>query len=165
MGARLDYSASPATTFSYYNFIGKENVSRNLRFFHGVGVKSTLGRKIVVQANADYGMQDKELGGTSRWYSFGLIGKAQPNPRLGVSARVEEFRDAEQVVIVTGSEAGFRGTTASLGADVTPLGSTRAMWRTEVRGTWNTDPVFPRRSNGEFSKNNYLLVSSFAVTF
>lgn len=164
-GLRLDYTATAATTVSYYNFIGKENPSRNLRIFNGVGLKTTVARNITLQANADYGMQDKEQGGRSKWYSAGVVAKFQPTSRIGISGRAEEFRDSDQVIIVTGTNNGFKGTTASVGVDVLPIGSNRAMWRNEVRGTWTTDPVFPRRSGDTMSRNNYLLVTSFGLTF
>ena len=165
VGVRLDFAATGATTLSYYNFIGKENSSRNLRIFNGVGLKATLARSFSLQANGDYGMQDKEQGGRSKWYSAGVIAKVQPNSRIGISGRVEEFRDSDQVIIVTGTDDGFSGTTASVGVDVLPLGSSRAMWRNELRGTWASSPVFPRRSGDSMSRNNYLLVTSFGLTF
>ena len=165
VGARLDLAVSPATIFSYYNFVGKENSTRNLRIFNGVGAKTTAIPGLTVQANADYGLQDKDNGGRSNWFSAVVIGKIQPSPMVGISGRVETYHDPDQVIIVTGTDAGFKGTAASLGLDMQPLGSTRAMWRNEVRGSWTSDPVFPSRDTGGVSAHNYLLVTSLAVTF
>lgn len=165
VGARLDFTATPATTISYYDFVGKENSTRNLRIFNGAGVKTTAIPGLTLQANVDYGIQDRENGGHSTWYSGALIAKVQATPVVGISGRVEEYRDPDQVIIVTGTDAGFKGTTASAGLDISPLGTSRVLWRNELRGTWTSAPVFPRSSATSFSNNNYLLVTSLALTF
>jgi hypothetical protein len=165
VGARLDLATTPNTTFSYYNFVGEENATSMLRIFNGVGVKTTAIPRVTFQANGDYGVQDKDGGGRSSWYSAGVIAKVQPTPAVGVSGRLETYRDPDQVIIVTGTEAGFKGETASIGLDVQPLGNARAMWRSELRGSWTTDPVFPARDTGGFAAHNYVVVTSLAVTF
>lgn len=165
VGLRLDFARTTATTISYYSHFGKENSSRSLRIFNGVGMKTTAIPGLTLQINGDYGIQEKEDGGDSRWYSGALIGKVQPTPQVGMSGRIEAYRDPDQVIIVTGTDAGFKGTTASFGVDISPLGSNRAMWRNEVRGSWTSDPVFPSRSTSGYSNDNYLLVTSMALTF
>ncbi len=70
------------------------------------------------------------------------------------------------MIVATGSPNGFKTTTASLGVDVSPLGPTRVLWRSELRGTWAADPVFPDRSAATgTSTSNTLLVTSLALTF
>ena len=165
VGARVDLAASSSTTFSYYNFAGKENAERTLRFFNGIGMKTSAIPGLTLQANGDYGMQDKPGGGRSRWYSAGVIAKVQPTPIVGVSGRLETYHDPDQVIMLTGTDAGFKGTIASLGLYVQPLGSSRAMWRSEARGSWTSDPVFPARNTRGFSAHNYVAVTSLAVTF
>jgi Putative beta-barrel porin-2, OmpL-like. bbp2 len=166
VGARLDYARSPSTTFSYYNFIGNEVSSSRLRVFNGVGFKSGLTPAFTLQGNFDYGTQQRALTGCDSWFSVGLIGKLQVTPVVGVSGRVERYQDPNQVIVVTGSPDGFKATTSSLGLDVSPLGNTRVLWRSELRGTWAGDPIFPNRSTSTgVSKSNTLLVTSLALTF
>jgi len=166
VGARLDYARSPSTTFSYYNFIGNEVSSSRLRVFNGVGFKSGLTPAFTLQGNFDYGTQQRALTGSDSWFSVGLIGKLQVTPVVGVSGRVERYQDPNQVIVVTGSPDGFKATTSSLGLDVSPLGNTRVLWRSELRGTWAGDPIFPNRSASTgVSKSNTLLVTSLALTF
>lgn len=165
VGLRIDYAHSSQTTLSYYNFVGKENTTSLLRAFNGVGLKTSLTPALTVQGNVDYGIQDRESGGRSKWYSGALVAKVQASPLVGISGRVEEYRDPDQVIIVTGTDAGFKGTTASLGLDISPLGTNRVLWRNELRGTWTSDPVFPRSSATSFSKDNYVLVTSLGLTF
>lgn len=166
VGARLDYARSPSTTFSYYNFVGNEASSSRLRVFNGVGFKSGLTSAFTVQGNFDYGRQQQAVSGSDSWWSAGLIGKLQVTPVVGVSGRAERYQDPDQVIVVTGSPDGFKATMGSLGLDVAPLGNTRVLWRSELRGTWAGDPIFPNRSASTgVSKSNTLLVTSLALTF
>ena len=166
VGARLDYARSSSTTFSYYNFVGNEASSSRLRVFNGVGFKSGLTPAFTVQGNFDYGTQQQAVTGSSSWWSAGLIGKLQVTPVVGVSGRVERYQDPDQVIVATGTPGGFKATMASLGLDVSPLGNTRVLWRSELRGTWAGDPIFPNRSASTgVSRSNTLLVTSLALTF
>lgn len=167
IGTRLDYARSSSTTLSYYNFVGNEAASNRLRVFNGVGFKSGLTPTFTLQGNLDYGTQQKgQNAGSSSWWSTGLIGKLQVAPVVGVSGRVERYQDPDQVIVATGSPNGFKATTASLGVDVLPVGPTRVLWRSELRGTWAGDAVFPNRSAATgISRTNTLLVTSLALTF
>lgn len=165
VGLRVDLSQSPTTTISYYNFAGKENGSGTLRIFNGIGVKTTALPGMTLQLNGDYGTQDIEESGESHWYSAALVAKAQPTPRMGISGRIERYVDPDQMIVVTGSDAGFRATMASVGIDVTPPGSGRAIWRSELRGTWSDDPVFPASSGAGLSNRNHVAVTSLTLTF
>jgi hypothetical protein len=166
VGARLDYARSSSTTFSYYNFVGNEVSSSRLRVFNGVGFKSGLTSAFTLQGNVDYGRQQQVATGSSSWWSAGLIGKLQVTPVVGISGRAERYQDPDQVIVVTGTPGGFKATMASLGLDVSPLGNTRVLWRSELRGTWAGDPIFPNRSASTgVSKSNTLLVTSLALTF
>jgi len=166
VGARLDYVQSSSTTFSYYNFVGNEVSSSRHRVFNGVGFKSGLTSAFTLQGNVDYGTQQKAATGSSSWWSAGLIGKLQVTPVLGISGRAERYQDPDQVIVVTGTPGGFKASMASLGLDLSPLGNTRVLWRSELRGTWAGDPIFPNRSASTgVSKSNTLLVTSLALTF
>jgi hypothetical protein len=166
VGARLDYAQSPSTTFSYYNFVGNEVSSSRLRVFNGVGFKSGLTSAFTLQGNFDYGMQQQAVTGSDSWWSAGLIGKLQVTPVVGISARAERYQDPDQVIVVTATPGGYKATMASVGLDISPLGNTRVLWRSELRGTWAGDPIFPDRSASTgVSKSNTLLVTSLALTF
>lgn len=167
VGARLDFTPTSTWTLSYYDFFGNEVGSGRLRTLNGVGLKSSVTPTLTVQANFDYGTQDKpDHSGHSSWWSSGLIGKVQVAPTVGVSARVERYSDPDQVIIVTGVAPAFKSTTASAGIDVAPLANSRVLWRNEVRGTWADNSIFPDRSETSgLSKHNYVVVTSLALTF
>jgi len=166
LGLRVDLSQNSSTTISYYNFIGKENQLRQLRFFNGVGAKIALTPGLTMQANADYGSQQNDADDSpAHWYSVALIVKAERTPRLGMSARIERYADPHQIIVPTGSEEGFEATTASFGVDITPRGTSRAVWRSELRGTWADDSIFPDHSASGFSRRNVAAVTSLTLTF
>ena len=166
VGARLDFAPSASTTLSYYDFFGNETGSGLLRTLNGIGVKSNLSPNFAVQGNFDYGTQEKAAGGHSAWWSSAWIGKLQLTQTVGVSARGEYYHDTDNVIVATSLPGGFKATTASLGLDVSPLGGPRVLWRSELRGTWASEPIFPDRSaNTGASTSNGLLVTSLALTF
>ena len=176
-GLRLDYAATPAAMFSYYNFLSEEAGTR-LRTLNGLGAKVTDGA-VTVLVEGDVGTQRRALGagGSSTWY--GLLGvlRVQATPRVGLSARVERYDDRDQVILATGTapigpngapvgNPAFRGNGASFGVDVQPVaGSTRVLWRTEVRGFRNRDAVFPDGSDGVPCRDGGFAVTSLALTF
>ena len=166
VGARIDFAPSSTFTFSYYDFFGNEAGSGLLRVFNGVGFKGNLTPRFAIQGNFDFGSQEKAAGGHTAWWSSGLIGKLQFNPTIGVSARGEYYHDSDNTIVVTSLPGGFKASTASLGLDVSPLGGPRVLWRSEVRGTWASQPVFPDRgATTGTSDSNALLVTSLALTF
>lgn len=167
IGVRVDYALTRATTISYYDFLGNEVGSGRLRALNGFGLRSNIDSSLTLQANFDYGTQDKvDDAGHSSWWSSGLTGKLQLAPTVGVSARIERFHDPDQAIIVTGVASGFISTMSSVGVDVTPLANSRFLWRSEVRGMWADDSVFPDRSEiSGFSRHNYVVVTSLALTF
>lgn len=166
-GVRIDYTRSSRTVFSYYNYLGDEAADsvagRRLRFFNGVGVKSSLTSRFQFLANLDYGIQEGgEVSGSAIWHGGVLIGRFQATPAVAVVARVERYDDEDQVLISTGLADGFRVTGGSLGIDVTP--ATRLLWRSELRGFQGDRAVFPKRDSSP-SRGNGFVVSSLALTF
>jgi hypothetical protein len=167
VGLRLDYAPGGGATVSYYNLFSEEAGTR-LRAFNGVGARLSAG-PLALLGQADVGTQRRAPGerGRSAWY--GLLGAARLrlSPAVAVAARAERFDDRDQVVLSTGARAAatpaggpapanpaFRGNGLSFGVDVSPggpAGAPRLLWRTEVRGFRNREPVFPtapRRRGG-----------------
>jgi hypothetical protein len=165
VGVRLDLTASPAATVSYYGFLNSEAGGRR-RIFNGVGAKLSPTASVTLLAQLDYGTieQADETLDNSTWYGFTAIGRLQLSPKVAVAARVERYDDEDQVNIATGLGSGFRGNGASLGLDVMP--SPRIMWRTEVRGFSTNDRIFPEADEpAALSDRSVFMVTSLAVLF
>jgi len=82
---------------------------------------------------------------------------------VSLVGRVEQYVDPDQVIVVTGLDAPFKTSSASLGLDVafTP----KVVWRTEARGFSSSDQVWPTHGPGTYVKNDGFLVTSMALTF
>ncbi len=166
-GVRIDYAATPSTTLSYYNYVGDEGAdsakNSQVRFFNGVGVKSSVTPTFVVLAELDYGTQQRASGsGSANWYGGMLTGRFQATPIAAIVGRVERYADKDQVIIVTGVADGFRVNGGSIGLDVAP--QSRVLWRTEFRGFQGEKAVFPRHTGGP-SKTGAFVVTSLGLTF
>jgi hypothetical protein len=168
IGLRLDYAVSPNATLSVYNLLGNEiptGAGGRTRYFQGATARLTPSPKSLVIATVDVGVQEGAQGGeSSSWYGAALIGRLEVAPRVGLALRVERYADPDQVIIATGSAAGFKVWGGSVGVDV--VTADRVLWRTELRGLGASDRIFPDRDGpGGLAKGNGVLVTSLAVTF
>lgn len=166
-GVRVDYAASPTTTFTYYNYVGDEGADsarhRQVRFYNGAGLKATFTPALLVLAEFDYGTQGRASGsGNTSWYGGMLTGRYQTTPMAAIVGRVERYVDTDQTIVITGQQDGLRANGLSLGVDVAP--QARMLWRTEIRGLQGARAVFPTR-DGRSAKSDAFVVSSLALTF
>lgn len=164
-GLRLDFTPSSTVSLSYYNFVNGEMGGRR-RLFNGAGLRLTPGPRTTVLAQVDVGSLESGAAGgeNSNWYGFTLIGRQALNNRVALVVRVERYEDEHQVNIATGLNDPFRGNGASIGLDLVP--HPNFLWRTELRGFNNHDPVFPNAEGGNtLSSRNLFLVSSLGLRF
>jgi Putative beta-barrel porin-2, OmpL-like. bbp2 len=169
LGARLDYSVTPTTSLSWYGLAGNEPGAR-LRLFNGVGLKTKVGTRVELVAQADVGSQEAAdsagiaAAESSTWYGAMLIGRVTLSPTVTLTSRVERYADKDQVLIATGTANGLRANGASLGFDVRP--AARVLWRSEARVLAGDAAIFPDRdAAGGVSKRNLLVVTSLGLTF
>ena len=165
VGVRFDLTASPKATLTYYGFLNSEAGGRR-RLFNGVGARLTPTASATLLVEFDYGTieQVNESLDNSSWYGVTAIGRLQVSPTVALAARVERYDDEDQVNIATGLANSFRGNGASLGLDVTPY--PRIMWRTEARGFFTDDRVFPEADDtAAFSDRSVFVVTSLSLSF
>lgn len=94
---------------------------------------------------------------SATWRGFSAIGHMQLSAKVALAGRVERYDDPNRV-ITSGLEAnGF-----SLNLDVAP--ASRFLWRTEFRNLVADDDFFAN-SDGDLTRTNSFVVSSFAFTF
>jgi hypothetical protein len=160
-GLRFDFTPAAATTVSYYNFFNEEAAGR-LRAFNGVGVRWTSGATTLLGQFDVGSLEGAGDDDPSSWSGYTLIARRQLTPTVGVAGRFEGYDDEDQVNIATGGPDPFRGTGASLGIDVAP--APRLLWRTEARGFFARDEIFPDRAAAP-RKRGGLVVTSLAMTF
>jgi hypothetical protein len=162
VGLRLDYLPSTRWLVSYYNFFNTEAGNR-VRVFNGVGAKLSA-QQTTLLGELDYGtLGAGSAGGSSAtWWGFTAVGKRQVAAMMALVARVERYSDPDQVNIVTGLSAPFVGNSASIGVDVAP--QSRVLWRTEVRGFFTDQLIFPNDGKGP-QKNDGFVVTSLSLAF
>ena len=142
LGARLDWTATPAVVVSYSNFVGREPHSstgvQDVRFLNDLSARITAGPLLVIPT-VDVGTQ---AGDT--WYGASLVGRYAVTPTVAVNGRLERFDDRDGVLT-----PGLRSNGASLGVDVA---RGPALWRTEVRGLFGAPAgTFPARGGAKTS--------------
>jgi hypothetical protein len=149
---------------SYYNFFNGETEGRQ-RIFNGAGAKWTPNSRTALLGQFDFGSLEAADGGDgSTWYGFTVIGRFALSDHVALAGRFERFDDEDQVNIATGLSEPFRGNGASIGLDVTP--QSRFLWRTELRGFWNQDSIFPDADGpNTFSSRSVFMVSSLGLIF
>jgi hypothetical protein len=168
LGARLDYALTPVTSLSWYGLAGNEAGAR-LRLFNGIGLKTKLGTRVELTAQADIGSQEAAdstgaAGQSSSWYGAMLIARVTLAPAVALAGRVERYSDQDQVLITTGTANGLRANGASVGIDVRP--APRLLWRSEARVLAGDAAIFPdRNATAGLSTRNAVVVTSLAVTF
>lgn len=154
-GIRLDWTASPALTLTYSNFVGREASAatgdQGTRFFNDFTARITPSPRVLIIPTLDVGTQDGDT-----WYAAALMGRYALTPALAVNGRVDRYDDRDGVI------APVRVSGASLGVDVT---RGPAMWRTELRALFNAnDAFFPAHSGGA-EKHDVAAVTSLSVRF
>jgi len=163
VGARLDWTASPAITLSYSNFVGREtralDASQQVRVFHDFTARLTPDAATLIIPTVDVGTQ----GGLT-WWAASLVGRRALTPSLAVNGRVERYDDHRGVLTLASPGQGLRTNAASLGIDVSRGPAT---WRTEVRTFFGSEEeVFPDRGSASgLAKTSTAAVTSLAVRF
>ncbi|HYH83538.1 MAG TPA: porin [Longimicrobium sp.] len=154
-GLRLDWTASPAVTVSYSNFVGREASAatgdQGIRFFNDFTARIAPSSRVLVIPTFDIGTQDGDT-----WYGASIVGRYFVTPTVAVNGRVERYDDRDGVLA-----PGLRVNGASLGLDVVRGPAT---WRTEVRGYFGADDaIFPGHDGAE--KSAVAAVTSLSVRF
>lgn len=159
VGLRIDWQVSPALTLAYSNFLGNERpqgVAAATRVFNQLMVKGGTGR-LSLQGQVDYGRE-----ASRDWYGLVAIGREAIAPTVALSLRIERYSDPHQIIVATGVPAGLETNGASVGLDVGR--TSEVLWRTEVRGMHATSLLFPSRGVADAARNDFVVVSSLALT-
>jgi hypothetical protein len=155
VGVRLDWTASPAVTLSYGNFVGREASAetgdQDVRFLDDFSVRFAPSSRVLVIPTFDVGTQDGVA-----WYGASLVGRYAVTPTVALNGRVERYDDEHGVIA-----PGLRTNGASLGIDVVRGPAT---WRTELRGFFGAhDSIFPGHDGPK--KSDVAAVTAITVRF
>lgn len=161
-GAQVAYNPIDKMFLTYNNFLGNE-LGRRRRFFNDFIAKFELTDAFSVAGSYDVGWQQTtDEQSNSLWQGYAIFLRYQVTSKLALTARGEQYFDKDQVIVVTNTPNGFQITSASINADL--LLHKNLMWRSEVRGYWSRDAVFPSKSRGLLASDS-LAVTSLSLWF
>ncbi len=170
IGTSIEYS-SKYFSLAYNTLIGREisgdlnSVPRSSQFrhFHDFIIKSINTKSVEWIAQFDIGFQNKPIDSPpSKWYGTSLMLRYKLNENQKVSFRFEQFRDDDQIVLVTEVPNSLNIIGGSIGFD--HQFDKNLFWRNEVRYLKATENVFPKELN-EIADSNLTFITSLAFNF
>lgn len=172
VGTQLEYRISRgkmplrSTTFNWSTFIGSDDpdVTRRMRFFNNLYVKSDARNKFGFIAGLDFGFQQESKGSANydKWVGPVLIAKYQLCENWALGLRGEYYGDESGVIIATGTANGFKTTGLSFNLDHEIEKDVH--FRVETRWLKSQDKIFERPGNG-FHGDNLFMTASITAKF
>lgn len=133
------------------------------RHYHNFILRSQSAKKLEWTAELDIGFQKRPSGsGFSKWLGSSLAARYTLSKNQKISLRLESFKDADQVVLVTAAPNGFNAIGGSAGFDQQLEAG--LLWRTELRYLKADAKIFPK-DTASFSKKNLTATTSMALAF
>ncbi len=170
IGTGIEYSFD-SFSVAYNTLIGNEQSpplntvarSNQFRHFHDLLFKTRGLDNWEWILQYDFGFQEQQNSSTpSQWQGALVTARYKLNDKQKVSARIEHFKDRDQIVITTNTLSSFSGWGASLGFDQNL--EDNVLWRLEARYLATDDPVFPKDAS-ELTDSNFALTSSLSLMF
>ncbi|MFY7994195.1 MAG: outer membrane beta-barrel protein [Bacteriovoracaceae bacterium] len=153
------------TTFVYNNFFGDEEVvstAPRFRSYHNFVFDYSISEKWRFLSGFDFGHQSQqENDGVDSWYATSLNLKQTLDSMNSLTYRVEYFNDPHQANVVTNTANGFEVFSSSVNYDY--KFDEYTMWRTELRGFYSKDKIYPTGSK-YFNRLDGFLVTSLSLS-
>ncbi|MET0638029.1 MAG: porin [Chitinophagaceae bacterium] len=164
-GTQLLVKPSDKVTLNYSTFLGTDSPdsTRRWRFYHDIYGIIQFSEKIGLTAGFDIGTEQvrKRSSDHNVWYSPVVIVRYTPVPKWAIAARGEYFNDKDQVIVVTGTQHGFRTSGVSLNLDYLP--TSNIALRVEGRTFHSKDDIFLKDERPR--RNDTAVTFSVAVAF
>lgn len=161
IGMQYKNLLSDKLTFTYNNFFGDEEVvSTNPRFraYHNFILQWLANEKWQYLFAFDVGHQSQQTNdGVDAWFNTTFTVRHVLNPQQALALRAEYYNDAHEANVVTNTDNGFRVAAASMNFDQKL--ETNAMWRTELRGFYSHDEIYPQGNGGKNRLDGFIVTS------
>jgi hypothetical protein len=167
IGMQYKHLLNSSMTFTYNNFFGDEEVVPNqndkkfrprFRAYHNFifqWLKSDVWQYL---ASFDVGHQSQQNNdGTDGWFASAVTVRRILNADQAMALRLEHYSDRHQTTIVTGTPNGFQVSGASLNFDQKL--DHNVLWRTEVRGFYSKDEIYPEGTHHKNRMDGFLVTS------
>lgn len=167
IGMQYKNVLSDTWTFTYNNFFGDEEVTSapNPRFrsYHNFFLNYNHSQAWQYIFAFDFGHQSqKQNDGVDGWYATTFTARRIIDEKDSLSLRAEYYNDRHDANVGTNTANGFQVVSASVNFD-RKLDET-ILWRTELRGFYSKDKIYPEGTNG-LNRIDGFLVSSLAFWF
>ena len=167
IGMQYKNVMSDSLTFTYNNFFGDEEVTSSpdprFRGYHNFILSYNQSKVWQYIAVIDFGHQSqKNNDGVDGWYASTLTVRRVLDERDALAFRIEYYNDRHDVNVGTNSPNGFQVAGASMNFDRKL--DEAVLWRTELRGFYSKDEIYPQGSSG-LNRMDGFLVSSLAFWF
>ncbi len=167
IGMQYKHLLNDALTFTYNNFFGDEEVvpepSTNkfhprFRAYHNFIIQWLKDDRWQYLAAFDVGHQSQQSNkGVDGWMATTLTVRRILNPTQSIAVRAEHYSDQHQANVVTGTSNGFKVSGASLNFDQKL--DENVLWRSELRGFYSEDKIYPRGSNDKNRMDGFIVTS------
>lgn len=165
VGHQLTYKPSGRVTLNSSSFVGndKPDSVKQMRYFHNLYGIFQLTDQLALTAAFDIGAEQQSPGSSAMntWYTPVLMLRFTPGARNSITARVEYYKDADGVIISTGTPNGFNTWGYTLNYDLAIRNN--MLWRTEARAFSGKDDTFEK--DGGPVNYNYCITTSLAISF
>lgn len=166
LGIKYQRTLDATSSFIYNNFLGDEKVTTprsRFRSYQNFIFEKKLNEQWQLQTSFDVGTQAQlENDGVNTWYATSLILGQKLNDVSSVGYRAEYYLDKFESNISTGTTNGFQ--VASVSANYDRVLAKETVWRSEVRGFYSKDEIFPEGASS-LNRWDWLLVTSLSMSF
>ena len=161
IGMQYKNAVTPTFTFTYNNFFGDEEVvsqSSRFRAYHNFIFQWLQSDAWQYIYTFDIGHQSQqENDGVDAWFTTAFTVRHPLDQKRTIAMRAEYYADPHQANVVTSTPNGFRVTSLATGYDQKLDENT--MWRTELRGFYSHDRIYPQGSAGKNRLEGFLVTS------
>lgn len=152
--------------FTYNNFFGDEevvSVRPRFRAYHNFILQWLATEEWQFLYSFDVGHQSQQDNkGIDPWYATALTVRRILNQKQSIALRSEYYNDRHQANVSTTTPNGFQVLGASMNFDQKLEENT--LWRTEIRGFYSTDKIYPANNSGT-NRLDGLVTTSLSMWF
>jgi len=164
IGHLISYQSPSGVLINSSSFIGSDTPDhdRKMRYFHHFNMQIPMTEQLQIQLAWDIGAEQiaKSSSHYHIWHAPLIQARYQWNPEWSMTARVEVYRDPQQVIIQTDDGNGFRARAFSSNLDFRPNKS--IMYRVELK---KIDASGDDSYQAHQTHDNLLLTTLLALEF
>lgn len=146
-GLQINYKPTSNITLNYSNFLGsdKPDSLSTIRVFHNLYAQIQATETLGFLFGFDIGSEKNKSAKRSIWYSPVVISRIKLNNKNSLAARIEYYKDPNEVIISTNTLNGFQTLGYSLNYDYKL--SEKLLFRVETKKFRSKDAIFPGKES------------------